>query len=54
MVKEIKGGKEVVKVDKKGKEVVDADKSRRVVFKIRVRSFEEKKVVQQLTNVRAT
>ncbi|MCX6179873.1 MAG: OmpA family protein [Chlorobiales bacterium] len=32
-----------------GKE--DSDKSRRVVFKIRVRSFEEKKVVKQLTNV---
>ena len=33
----------------KGKE--DPDKSRRVVFKIRVRSFEEKKVIKQLDNV---
>ena len=41
-----RGKQDLIMVDGK----VDSDKSRRVVFKIRVRSFEEKKIQKQLTN----
>ena len=41
----------MVKGNKETEEKEDSDKSRRVVFKIRVRSFEEKKIVKQLTHV---
>ena len=41
-----RGKQDLIRVDGK----VDSDKSRRVVFKIRVRSFEEKKIQKQLTN----
>jgi outer membrane protein OmpA-like peptidoglycan-associated protein len=42
-------GKQDLIKDREGN--VDADKSRRVVFKIRVRSFEEKKIQKKLTSV---